>query len=631
MSESAQKAVFLSYASQDTAAAGRICAALRGAGIEVWFDQSELVGGDAWDQKIRHQIRDCALFIPILSQTTQSRREAYFRLEWKLADERTHMIAKGTAFLLPVTIDETDDRGAVVPDSFLAVQWTKLPDGETPAAFASRVKRLLEGGDLSQRTDGLDPPEASPLRRIGRGRPWRDWPAIAFMVLAAVVMWQPWKRPATSAADQPSPELLPVGPVSEATQLVTKARQLNEALDSTHDDYKLADELLAQAAAKDTTDAEVWAAVAQLDFRYGERGFDRSDARKEAGRAAAQRALRFDPQSFEVRLAQVGLLKNTGREGADKEKLLRQLLLEHPNDRRTLGLLATVVNREGRFEEGLALRDRAAALPGGDPLALYNKSMDFWFVGRTAEAETAMRASLAQAPFSGALLIYAWYQMILDGDLAGANATFDRIPPATLQEDRGAYMANYLGRLRRKPDEANAALQAIPRDWFEDNWYTGPKERLMGDDLLQAGHADAAAAEWQAALSIVEGRLTAAPTSEILLYNKIILLARLGQREEAEHQLTILLQLDRIDPRGSAGVPMWVSETYLALGRSAEAIRLVEYGLQQKDHAVVNTAATLRLDPAWDRCRDDPAFAQLIREAETIEQAGRMKPAAIGL
>ena len=39
-------AVFLSYASQDAQAAQAICKALRAAGIEVWFDQSELRGGD---------------------------------------------------------------------------------------------------------------------------------------------------------------------------------------------------------------------------------------------------------------------------------------------------------------------------------------------------------------------------------------------------------------------------------------------------------------------------------------------------------------------------------------------------------------------------------------------------------
>ena len=93
MSESAGQAVFILYASQDADAAKRICKALRAAGVEVWFDQSELVGGDAWDQKIRRQIKECALFVPIISANTQARSEGYFRLEWKLAAQRTHTMA----------------------------------------------------------------------------------------------------------------------------------------------------------------------------------------------------------------------------------------------------------------------------------------------------------------------------------------------------------------------------------------------------------------------------------------------------------------------------------------------------------------------------------------------------------
>ncbi|MBI5770140.1 MAG: toll/interleukin-1 receptor domain-containing protein, partial [Verrucomicrobia bacterium] len=73
-------AVFLSYASQDTEAAQRLCDALRAGGIEVWFDQNELVGGDAWDAKIRGQIASCALFVPVISAHAQARQEGYFRL-----------------------------------------------------------------------------------------------------------------------------------------------------------------------------------------------------------------------------------------------------------------------------------------------------------------------------------------------------------------------------------------------------------------------------------------------------------------------------------------------------------------------------------------------------------------------
>ena len=135
MSESAGKAVFLSYASQDAEAAKCICEALRAAGVEVWLDQEGgLVGGDAWDRKIREQINACALFIPIISANTQARLEGYFRLEWKLGAQRTHTMADERTFLLPVVIDATRDAEAKVPVEFKAVQWTRLKGGENKDA-----------------------------------------------------------------------------------------------------------------------------------------------------------------------------------------------------------------------------------------------------------------------------------------------------------------------------------------------------------------------------------------------------------------------------------------------------------------------------------------------------------------
>src|SRR5215831_13765378 len=109
-------AVFLSYASQDADAARKICDALRVAGIEVWFDQSELRGGDAWDHAIRKQVKTCALFIPVISRHTHDRDEGYFRLEWKLAVDRCHLMAADKPFLLPVVVDDTRDDDERVPE-----------------------------------------------------------------------------------------------------------------------------------------------------------------------------------------------------------------------------------------------------------------------------------------------------------------------------------------------------------------------------------------------------------------------------------------------------------------------------------------------------------------------------------
>src|SRR6478735_4688285 len=153
MSDSS-KAVFLSYAREDAEAARRVAEALRAFGLEVWFDQNELRGGDSWDQKIRTQIRECALFVPIISATTQARAEGYFRREWKLAVDRTNDMAAGRTFLLPLVIDDTREDEALVPDEFMRVQWTRLAAGRPSPEFVGHVRTIIE----------------APLRPVARSR-----------------------------------------------------------------------------------------------------------------------------------------------------------------------------------------------------------------------------------------------------------------------------------------------------------------------------------------------------------------------------------------------------------------------------------------------------------------------------
>jgi TolB-like protein/Tfp pilus assembly protein PilF len=140
------RAVFLSYASQDAEPAQHLCDALRAAGVEVWFDRSELRGGDAWDCRIHERIRDCRLFLAIISTHTEARDEGYFRREWKLAVDRTHDMAEHKLFLVPVAIDDTPERDAAVPEKFRQVQWTRLPGGNTPPAFVERIRQMLTPG-----------------------------------------------------------------------------------------------------------------------------------------------------------------------------------------------------------------------------------------------------------------------------------------------------------------------------------------------------------------------------------------------------------------------------------------------------------------------------------------------------
>ena len=207
-------AVFLSYASQDAEAAQRICDALRAASVEVWLDKSELRGGDAWDRSIRQQIHDCALFVPIISQHTHERLEGYFRLEWKLAVDRTHTMAEVKAFLVPVVIDGTTEHDPTIPEKFRELQWTRLPGGETPRAFVERVQRLLSGESLTpSRAQGSAAPGFRAPVPVSGSR--RVWPVAAVLVvLLAAAGYLAFEKPwlAKPAAFAPPPHSVAVLP-----------------------------------------------------------------------------------------------------------------------------------------------------------------------------------------------------------------------------------------------------------------------------------------------------------------------------------------------------------------------------------------------------------------------------------
>jgi tetratricopeptide (TPR) repeat protein len=174
-----QRAVFLSYASEDTAAARRLCEALRAGGIEVWFDQSELRGGDAWDAAIRRQVKSCSLFIPVISKSSHLRAEGYFRLEWKLAIDRSHLIAPHLPFLLPTVIDDTAEIDDRIPERFRDVQWVRAPQGEPPAGFAQHVATLLARATGAEGAGAASPVGARSLHPSAPTPPTAPTPAPA--------------------------------------------------------------------------------------------------------------------------------------------------------------------------------------------------------------------------------------------------------------------------------------------------------------------------------------------------------------------------------------------------------------------------------------------------------------------
>jgi TolB-like protein len=166
---------FLSYASEDRPAAQALKEALAEFGLDVWYDEGGLDGGDAWDQKIRREIRECDFFIPLISAQTEARPEGYFRREWRLAVERTFDMADDHPFLLPVVIDDTTQAGARVPERFLSVQWLRVPGGRPTPALETLCRRLVSGQPASEPSKKA-PNQPSAIRSQASTREYPQFP-----------------------------------------------------------------------------------------------------------------------------------------------------------------------------------------------------------------------------------------------------------------------------------------------------------------------------------------------------------------------------------------------------------------------------------------------------------------------
>ena len=640
MSIAENKAVFLSYASQDAEAARRICEALRSGGVEVWFDaDGGLEHGDEWDAKIRRQIKECVLFIPVISASTQARHEGYFRIEWDLAAERARGIASGVAFILPVVIDDTREPDALVPDRFRMVQWTRLRGGEVPADVQQRFLKLwshrsgvlkqlsMAQGAGSSEGEAGRPRSAGPGESVassvqakaGRKVPAAAW-IVAIVAALGVVAWLSQRGNAPSSglnagavAGQSAVEKTTV-PVSEARKLIAKAWVLLNKPELGRAELDAADTLCKQAAALDPTDADVWAAWSQADTWYIFYGFDDSAPRKKSASDKSAQAIQLDPKSFEARLAQIHYwVRSTWTterlKGGEPERLLRALLLERPDEPRALLLQGVLLFFQDITQEDMSALQRLEKNAAFAVAATKEQAYQHALAGRWAKSEAPLERSIALLPYWDNLWLKILHALVWRGDLDLAGATLQRVPQAALQEDAGAGVAILVYRWLGRPRELLTFVDTLPRDWVRTGGLNCPKAFFAGLARLQLKQMEAARGDFRRALELVSKELTDEPNRPDLLSVKAHLLHYLGEQAEAEK--TYRLAREVAAPPSELLVLFETADAALA-----ELETRFERGPDLRLWHWQTTAASLRLDPAYEPLRRHPRFAALLARAE---------------
>lgn len=611
------KAVFLSYASQDAEAARRICEHLRAEGVEVWFDQSELRGGDAWDAKIKKQIRECTLFLPVISANTQERLEGYFRLEWKLAAQRTHTMAVAKAFLLPVVIDATRDTDAHVPEEFFTVQWTWLRGGDATTDFVRRVRALLDAPPPATNAPfpmGQSRPQTpEPPRRIGIG--------LAVAAVAAVVgiaLWHPWRE-----GDRPTDKASASAPAPSARLGAEEVAQLRLRLIPDQwqkEDFAVVSSALDRLLQANPELSEGWALRSIIHSLQTIRQFDRGAKPLEVGKSAADRALRQTPGlplgELAVGLHLVAMLSRGGDDDAYRTQL-DLVLAKLPRD--GLTRFTELLSYYHAYDFPGAERSAHAWL-AAEPKAVFPA----WILASTyvakrqpADAERWSEAAVGETNITGIRSHVTRFEVhyYLQADLAKARAALDRVPANGRSVHRVVHAQWLLAMAEQRWDEALQLLMRLPESLFSDRSYHGPRALLAGLSHRSASRPEAAATQFREAERLLRELLANDPDNEPLHAALAVTLACAGRSADARNEL------GHIEPLVSGRSPslyrgplvVMIAQAYREMNDLPGTARwLRKLFVEPSD--VPFTPDSLRFDTRFNGVIDTPEIQALLRE-----------------
>jgi serine/threonine-protein kinase len=198
------------------------------------------------------------------------------------------------------------------------------------------------------------------------------------------------------------------------------------------------------------------------------------------------------------------------------------------------------------------------------------------------------------------------------GDLSAAEKAFSSNPPETDPNGLMTWARVWVLTLQRKFPEALQVLQKFRGETLATNTTAPcPKAFVEGMIHLLQGDKTKAQAELEHARVVSEKLLREAPGDSARHAQHGLILAALGQKEEAIAEGKRAVELlpesqDALDgPQGTAAL----AQIYAWTGEFDEAFRLLDHLLTVPNNL---TVPMFKLDPAWDPLRKDPRYQSLI-------------------
>ena len=377
---------------------------------------------------------------------------------------------------------------------------------------------------------------------------------------------------------------------------------------------KQSEQLYQRAIELDPNFALALARYSQLES-WMLRTHDASSDHRGKARTLAERALQLQPDLPEAHLA-LGFSYYYGDnnyEAALKEFEIAQRAL--PNESEVYLAIGAIQRRQGKWAESTANLEKAVSLNPKDSWPLQNLAFNYQMLRNFDAANKTIDRALQIDPKGISLLtIKAKLAIGEKGDLSVGEKLLEKAKSFPMSSEERLKMiggqANFL-LAQRKYQEVLQLGATVPDDTFAavpgslayKYFPLGIAHKALGDDA-------AARTAFLKAKNILEEQVKQKPDDADLRVQFAKLLAWLGEKDAAvaEAQRAIDLRPESKDAFEGPQVAEQVAQVYTILGDNARAIELLDELLSRPSEV---TSQSLKLDPAWDPLRNDPAFQAL--------------------
>jgi TolB-like protein/Flp pilus assembly protein TadD len=398
----------------------------------------------------------------------------------------------------------------------------------------------------------------------------------------------------------------------EAYLLFVQAHDWANRAEMFHDTSLKAEPLFEQAIKLDPNFAAAFAGLSMVES-WVYHNSDPVPSRREKARVNADEALRLQPDLPEAHLA-LGFSYYYG--DRDYERALAEFDIARrglPNESQAYLAIGAIQRRQGKWAESNANLEKAATLDPKNTNVLVNLCFSYIAQRNFETADKFLDSAIAASPQAFQLRALKGFMAVLwKGDLGAAEKVFPSTPTENDPEGLITWARAFILTLERKFPEA---LQLLERFRGETMLTTttapAPKALLQGLIHLLQGDKTKAQPELEQARLVSEKLLREAPEDSARHGQHGLILAALGQKQEAiaEGKRAVELLPESQDALDGPHATATLSQIYAWTGEFDEAFPLLDHLLAVPSNL---TVPILKLDPAWDPLRQDPRFQALI-------------------